>query len=183
VRIIGLTGCARSGKDTVASLIKEYRAGTVLFSFARPMKEFCKMLFGFTHEQLDGDEREVPDSRWTRPDGTPLTARFALQTLGTEWGRNCDSDLWVKACLNTMDRSRANIAVVTDVRFLNEAAALRKAGAELWRVRRAKVNGVGHQSEQFVWSQGMTEHVTREIDNTGTLNDLRHIVAQASRPQ
>ena len=177
--IIALTGYARSGKNTVAKMIaEEYRAlelDAVEIAFADPLKNFCREVFGFDDEQLYGNDRERPDARWTRPDGSPLTARYALQTLGTEWGRNCDPDIWVKVGIAQAHRAltAGEIAVITDCRFLNEARAVRSEGGRVWRVRRGDC-AYAHASEQEIWSPEMRPDV--EIDNTGDLSALREQV-------
>lgn len=181
MKLIGLTGYARSGKDTVAQLIVDaVGGGTEVTSFAQPMKSFCAEVFGFDFDQLYGDKRDTPDPRWTRPDGTPLTPRYALQTLGTEWGRNCDPDIWVKAGLRRAANSPSDVVVFTDVRFLNEAKAIRKAGGELWRVRRGdQPQPHAHSSEAEIWSEAMGLLATQEISNNGTLDDLAWNVRRA----
>jgi hypothetical protein len=87
----------------------------------------------------------------------PLTPRLALQTLGTQWGRALDPDVWIRI---TLRRARAlclsrgarhagtRIPVdagypykikgvaITDCRFPNEASAIRRAGGVIWRVDR-----------------------------------------------
>lgn len=181
MRLIALTGYARSGKNTVASIIRE-EANTLVneIAFADPMKDFCREVFGFSEAQLYGNEREKPDARWTRPDGTPLTARFALQTLGTEWGRACDPNLWVKAGINRARRlfdSGATLVVFTDCRFLNEARAVSEAGGEVWRIRR-DVPQLSHASEREIWSPEMNEFVSAEIDNSESLEATRIRVVQ-----
>lgn len=178
--IIGLTGYARSGKDTVAALIGrlEYeRTGdpdaVASISFAAPMKAFCLELFGFSLDQIYGDLKEEPDPRWTRPDGKPLTPRYALQTLGTEWGRNCDPDLWVKVAMQKAKSAHAaqKLAIITDVRFLNEARAIRDVGGVIWRIYRSG-RAHSHASEAEIWSEKMTELVDSEIVNTASLEAL-----------
>ena len=178
MKIIGLTGYARSGKGTVAQLITSAVGSfTEVTSFAAPMKNFCAELFGFNFDQLYGDKRDDPDPRWTRPDGTPLTSRFALQTLGTEWGRGCDPDIWVKSGLRRAANSASDVVIFDDVRFLNEAKAIRKAGGELWRIRRGdQQRPHAHSSEADIWSEAMGGLVTLEIDNSGTIDDLRWAV-------
>ncbi len=182
MRIIGLTGYARSGKDTVGSLIRQQAAAVGarvdLLSFAAPLKAFCAEVFGFSDDQLYGNGRDTPDSRWTRPDGTPLTARYALQTLGTEWGRNCDPEIWTKAGMRRAAKSFADLVVFTDVRFVNEAAAIRKAGGEIWRIARG-AQAHNHPSEAAIWSPEMDLRITAEIHNTGSLADLAVLVKQA----
>lgn len=184
MRIIGLTGCARSGKDTVAEMLLRTRAwpGPVeRLSFAAPIKRFCREVFGWTEEHTDGALKEAPLKDWTRPSGTPLTPRFAMQTLGTEWGRNCDPDMWVKALLieaAKLRQTNTQLCIVTDVRFVNEAAALRGAGGEIWRIAR-EVPVMTHPSESEIWSAAMHSLVTVDIDNRGALVDTREQVAKA----
>lgn len=130
--IIGITGLTKdnsgrcsiagSGKDTVAARLAE-KHQFVSVALADPMKRFCKEIFGFTDEQLWGpsEARNKPDRRYRRgllvhgrsvgkstdvPDTEPLylTPRYALQQLGTEWGRDCYPDLWVNYCLCVAER-------------------------------------------------------------------------------
>lgn len=85
-----------------------------------------------------------------------LSPRHFLQFFGTEVGRNCYRDVWVDYALRTAAklseggwtyRSEAGLevgltprvpagVVIPDVRFENEVAALRKAGAKLVRLVR-----------------------------------------------
>src|SRR5579863_3132559 len=53
--IIGITGRKRSGKDTVGNYLVEHY-GFVKVSFADTLKEACKIIFGFSDEQVYGDE-------------------------------------------------------------------------------------------------------------------------------
>ena len=185
--IIALTGLAGSGKSTVAEMLNGVQIG-----FADPLKRFCGEVFGFSNEELYGpsEARERYSQVFTRPDGQPLTPRFALQTLGTEWGRNCDPDVWAKAGIaraswlegNRIECPAMGPVVITDLRFVNEARLVREAGGEVWRIRRPgawqtlKLEQM-HPSEREVWSPEMTGYVTREINNAGTLEALRVAVS------
>jgi hypothetical protein len=103
-KIIGLLGHSGAGKDSVAKLAAELCDCTSL-AMADPIKRICKEVFDFSDEQLWGpsEERNKPDKRYHRTNGENvvaigqvyLTPRYACQTLGTEWGRNCYSDVWV----------------------------------------------------------------------------------------
>lgn len=107
--IIGLTGPAGSGKDTVADiLVAEH--GFVKLSLADPIKRAAMEWWDFTEEQLWGpsEMRNKPDKRYPRglpppPEGMGykatdfyLTPRHALQQIGTEVGRAIDPDVWVR---------------------------------------------------------------------------------------
>ena len=108
--IIGLLGVAGSGKDTVADIfVRDHNF--VKVAFADPLKRICKDVFAFTDEQLWGpsEKRNAPDERYLRRKienefldhigDEYLTPRFALQQLGSEWGRNCYPNVWVDYAL------------------------------------------------------------------------------------
>lgn len=75
------------------------------------------------------------------------SVRYILQTIGTEWGRNCiGTNTWVDILLQKAVFK--NKTVVDDVRFLNEAKAIKDAGGLMWKLVRPEVNLVtGHASE------------------------------------
>lgn len=198
MRLIGLCGRARSGKDTVGSMIRDYVAQhgeTVeMIAFAEPLKRFCGEVFGWTDAHLYGHLKDVPDDRYPRPprwrsarerlgrwllglqDGPPvLTPRYAQQTLGTEWGRDCFEDAWVDYGLRRAKASPADWVVITDVRFRNEALAVQAAGGEVWRLNRKgqAIATSGHASE----GQIMTIVPDVDIFNFGTLGELRREVS------
>lgn len=179
--LIGLVGRAGSGKDTVGGFIAgspALKTPTAVTSFAEPMKVFCKEVFDFTHEQLYGPSelRNAPDRRYPRGDGTCLSPREALQTLGTEWGRKCFPDVWVSLAARRARKllDDGTSVVFTDVRFLNEALAIRALNGKLWRIRRPEADAIAsaHQSERELDSEAMKSLITHEIFNTGTLDKL-----------
>lgn len=123
--IVGLSGQAGTGKDTVADVIVRHH-GFVKVALADPIKRICKEVYDFSDEQLYGpsEKRNEPDKRYPRPfteeeqkkaeslRGTDadtlhreypltryLTPRYALQLLGTEWARDCYVDTWVDYAL------------------------------------------------------------------------------------
>ena len=77
--LIGLVGAAHCGKTTVAILLsREHRY--VRLRFADTIKDMLRVL-GLSDEQLDGNLKEVPtDLLYGK------TPRWAMQSLGTEWG-------------------------------------------------------------------------------------------------
>lgn len=161
------------------------------YAFAEPMKNFCKDVFGFSDDELFGpsEARERPSSVFTRPNGTPLTPRFALQTLGTEWGRNCDPDVWAKACIRKILSERdlfdetEKHHVITDLRFVNEARLVREAGGKVIRVFRPQSVPAaalsGHASERDVFSPEMDPLIDFTIYNVAGLDELRLAVEEA----
>lgn len=153
--IVGLCGSAGVGKDTTADrLVRKW--GFQKLSLADPMKEMVKEIYGFSDYQLWGPSgaRNEPDSRYKRPDGTYLTPREALQTLGTEFGRRCWPDTWISLALKRARRmAQETHVVIPDVRFSNELDAIQAAGGKVVRLRRSTavdplaIGVAGHASE------------------------------------
>jgi hypothetical protein len=159
--IIGLCGAARSGKDTVASMLPFNT-----YAFAEPMKEACRVIFGWNDEHLHGELKDVVDPIFN------TSPRHALQTLGTQWGRELvNSNIWLIAAQNKINQSE-NL-ILTDVRFDNEADLILSNGGIIIRVNRKGLVGVlDHVSESGISSS----KITFELDNNGSLNDLRQLV-------
>jgi hypothetical protein len=114
---------------------------------------------------------------WSVKRQPTLTARYVLQTLGTEWGRSLDTDIWVKALIHKITED-GGVGVITDVRFLNEASALQGANRLLIKIERPGSTGLlgsfgAHYSESELESEDMKSliHGTmindRDIENLG----------------
>lgn len=133
----GPWGSAGAGKSTVVQRLSEL--GFLKVNLADPMKEFLQKLFGWSEETLWGSSelRKAPDPVYLDPQGNPITPRRALQTLGTEWGRNLCPDVWLQACDRALIALEPSPTVVGDARFLNELAWFREREALLVRVKRA----------------------------------------------
>lgn len=143
--LIGLAGLKQSGKSTAG----DYLASKYKFehtSFAAPMRRFAMDVLYMNEVQLElGKERPVAFL------GNGVTPRKFLQLLGTEFGREMiHPDLWVRACL--MRVRPENNTVISDVRFDNEAHAIRAMGGKIVRIKRANQapTGDGHASEQGI---------------------------------
>lgn len=147
--IVGLYSPApQSGKSTVAGhLVRTY--GFTRKGFADGLRSMANTLLlslGFTQEQADFYLTTGEGKETVLPELGGRTPRYAMQTLGTEWGRQLlGPDFWVTAVLN--DR-RPDMLVIDDVRFPNEYAAIRREGGEVWKVVRPGAGPTnGHPSE------------------------------------
>lgn len=128
--IIGITGRKYHGKDTVASYFLEDDKYHKI-SFADPLKEICKTLFGFSDEQVYGSLKETIDPNWN------VTPRLVLQFVGTELFRDnigkilpdVGQDFWVRCAINRMnsilEKDPNARFVIPDIRFLNEIEYIR----------------------------------------------------------
>ncbi|MFW9879541.1 MAG: hypothetical protein ACFFG0_41220 [Candidatus Thorarchaeota archaeon] len=102
MNIIGVSGLAGSGKDTVADIMLE-NEGFVKVSLADPLKRFMMDLWEFTPEQLFGVSKHRNDPDYRYPIGSDgfLSPRKALQHLGTEGVRAIDQDAWIRYAIKT----------------------------------------------------------------------------------
>jgi hypothetical protein len=149
--IIGITGKARSGKDTLADYFVK-RHGFRRIAFADPIKRaLCAMLRDPTLFDAERKEAQIPHLGVT-PCRDPITPRLLAQTLGTEWGRNIISpNLWVDLMMREAYLTGANRVVVTDVRFENEADLIRDLGGYIVHIERPGAATVrAHSSEAGV---------------------------------
>ena len=140
--IIGVCGFIGSGKDTVA----DYLVNLHHFrreSFANTLKDAVSAVFGWNRTMLEGrtkqarEWREQTDPWWAERLGIPhLTPRWILQNWGTEVCRkNFHDDIWIASLENKLRNSTDDI-VISDCRFPNEIAAIKKAGGRVVRVVR-----------------------------------------------
>lgn len=178
--LIGLTGLAQSGKDTVADYLVS-RYGFEKRSFAAPLKRVLlaqdpilgmdpmrpghtiKLSHALQNIGEDGVKKIFPEYR------------RLLQQLGTEGIRGIDQDFWVKAATNDLDKERGKY-VFTDVRFPNEAECIGNLRGSLWQVERHLAHKEDtHASES--WAGRMGEDYL--IYNNGSMDKLYNEVEYA----
>ena len=167
--LIAFTGYKGSGKTTASKYlitVQDYEK----LSFASPLKNICKEVFGFTEEQLYGSEKETVDPFWN------IEPRKVLQIVGTELFRkelgrhipNIGEDIWTK-CLQKKIMNNPNAHfVIDDLRFPNEAELIRSLGGKIIRIHRPGTVCDGHDSEKYV------DHIQSDLDimNNGTETEL-----------
>lgn len=144
--LIGLSGPLGAGKSLAARLLSVHY-GLPIVPLAAPLKAMLETL-GVPPANLYGTPAQKAE---------PLamlggkSAREAMQTLGTEWGRQLVSEsLWRDAWL----AKAGTRAIADDVRFADEAEMIRSRGGVVLRiVREVEVFNpatVGHASEDFM---------------------------------
>lgn len=143
--IIGVCGFIGSGKDTIADYLVGFH-GYRRDSFAGTLKDAVAAVFGWDRELLEGRTpearawREQVDLWWAERLGMPnLTPRWVLQYWGTEVCRRAfHDDIWIAALEARLSR-RSDDTVISDVRFPNEIASIRRAGGCIVWVRRGEL--------------------------------------------
>jgi dephospho-CoA kinase len=173
-KILGLSGYAQSGKDTIADyLVKNY--GYTKISFADPIR---KALYTLNPKIDIADMRGVPLSAavdglgWENVKADSPDTRELLQRMGTEVGRDLfGKDFWVnQAILKAREHDKV---VFADVRFQNEVEAILGHSGAVWRVSKPDVEAVNrHVSETALDNYNFK----KQIHNIGSLEDLYQIV-------
>lgn len=156
MRLIGIAGKARSGKDTAANyLLEKLGDDWSSASFADPMKA----MLGVIGVNCSDAAKDLPKNQYG------VSTRHMLQTLGTEWGRDgIGSDFWI----DVFEMYNAGQSVIVpDVRFENEADLIRKHGVLIHVQGRGGISG-NHVSEQSL----PIKDGDIVIDNNGSLAEL-----------
>lgn len=202
MNLLGLCGLAGAGKDTAADvLVRDH--GYAKVSLADPMKRAVASWFGWDVARLWGpsENRNAPDPAWNG-----LSARRALQFLGTEIGRELARDVWIRYAIRTartlleepetsytktagvsfetyrrgtlLDIGTHGVAI-PDVRFENELAAIHEAGGRVIRIVRssAGLSGATAAHTSETEQAGISDSAfDGVIYNDGTLDDLARAI-------
>lgn len=174
--LIGISGYARVGKDTLASFIVGH--GYEQRSFAAPLKQ---MLYDLnptvrlgrdardacTGDYIYATIQEIVDSVGWEGAKTDTEVRQLLQRLGTDAGRkNLGENVWVDALLNAPSAGRV---VVADCRFPNEAQAIRDDGGIVIRLTRPGFGPVNAHVSETALDTFWFDCV---VQNNGAIGDL-----------
>jgi hypothetical protein len=173
ITVIGMSGWARAGKDTVADhLVANY--GYTKMSFAEPMKRALVAL----NPKIDyGNMRLnlswlVDRGGWEELKSLSTEIRPLLQRFGTEVGREMfGENFWVDLAISQIPDGAK--VVFADVRFPNEADAIRNLHGEVWRITR---DGFGPANDHI--SEHALDDYTfdQAIDNDSDLESLYRVV-------
>lgn len=139
-KLIGFCGYAGAGKTTAARALLRNMQPARILSFAAPLKAMIRAL------GVDpNDRKEEP-----HPLLCGKSPRHAMQTLGTDWGRELIGDeLWLRSWAHRYERTRGTV-IVDDVRFQNEADLIRAYGGVLVRVDRLGAVQVGQHPSELI---------------------------------
>ena len=186
--IIGVSGKAQSGKDTVSKMIIYtiwyYSCSQRLFpfgldhynriyeiiinsnywyktSFANKLKQCLGNILNVRVSQFEDNEFKKSEIEWLG-----ITVRELLQKFGTAIRNEVCDDFWVKACLK--DYNKNDNWVISDVRFKSEAKGIKDLEGILLRVNREGA-GAGNHISEIDLDDYSFDYV---INNDGSMEDL-----------
>lgn len=172
INIIGLTGAARAGKDSVADVLTREH-GYIRFAFADELRIMLMEI-----NPMICIEHSESMMAWMPLDDAVLAygwdfvkehgGRELLQNLGAAVRRR-DPEFWINIVRKQMERDWSRSMVITDCRHLNELAFIRSVGGKIWRIERPGVGPINDHVSEHEWRQDVPEKV---LKNDGNLSDL-----------
>ena len=131
MKLIGITGKARSGKDTIAEYLWSRHCFTRI-ALADPLKLAAQAAFRLGHQQTFNDAlKEIAIHPWG------LSPRQIFQKTGDIYKAAFGEDFWVRRWMLSYEMFKdTDHIVVPDIRFDEEAAVIKELGGTLIRVVR-----------------------------------------------
>jgi hypothetical protein len=182
--IIGLSGYARSGKDTVADyLVENYAFKRV--AFADGIRDFLLTINPFIPNAYFLKD-VVEHEGWDVAKSMPYVRKM-LQDTGVYARDNWGASFWINHAFRHMDKNlrdeqdELHHIVITDVRFKNEADAISGWVAKngtLIRVNRTDVNPINNHISETDLDDYVFKHI---LDNDSDLFDLHLKVEELMR--
>lgn len=165
--LIGFCGYKGSGKDQAAELllVNGYSSAKMaggLKAMMRALLDFRGCPADHIERMIEGDKKEWPT--YFLGGKSP---RVAMQTLGTEWGRDLiNQSLWTESIADHIREADTNL-VVTDIRFHNEVDLIHELGGVVIRIHRPSAipEGSLHESENLI----------SELDDDYQVNNVKSI--------
>lgn len=189
--ILGISGKAGAGKDTVCKMIvytiwyynysqrlqpfslEHYnntyeKFGDVIdftcwykTSFANKLKQCLSNILNVSISKFEDNEFKKSEVEWLG-----ITVRELLQKFGTAIRNEVSDDFWVKACLNNLEKD--DDYLITDVRFKSEAKGIKDLEGIIVRVNREGA-GAGNHISEIDLDDYPFDYV---INNDGDMEDL-----------
>ena len=155
--LIGLGHKARQGKNTVAVEMLNacpLDCAVHMLAFADGVRKETNTAIrqaGGVRELIEGWQTAGIMPEWVRAESYPAKQRTLLQWYGTDYRRGKDPDYWVKRMDQTLLDLLPDVAIITDVRFPNEAEYIRSRGGfnvQLIRTTPPDIVVPEHESEK-----------------------------------
>ena len=151
--IIAFAGRKQSGKSTLCTQVvnfiydlEQLEDQAAIYNFADPLKNVCMDILGLSFDQCYGTDDQKNELVNCYKDGNQMTARQVLQTVGTEFFRSIQHNVWADATIRRIQQDNPLVALIGDCRFPNEVEAVKRAGGTVIKLTRNLYNS-DHASE------------------------------------
>jgi hypothetical protein len=179
--IIGLSGYARSGKDTVAGMLMGIH-GFERAAFADKIREFLLEIDPLVmHNGIDFRLQDIVESKgWETAKTDHPEVRRLLQDLGVGARKLFGDGFWVDQVVGQFGHDWWGYdkkVVITDVRFINEAKAIKGKGGQVWRINRINVGPANsHVSEIELDDWDFDGVITNNSDMPNLIKQIRALL-------
>ena len=148
--IIGIAGRARVGKDTFADYLQKYatserKLNVNIYSFAVAVKQVIGDTFDISMEMIE--KYKITDEPYPE---THMTMRKMLQFVGDGFRKFKDT-VWIEKVVRQIKEDAPDIAIISDVRYKNEADMIRKDGGVVVLVYREEVSNNDDHPSETAW--------------------------------
>lgn len=180
-RVIGLSGYAQSGKDTVGNIIAR------LYGHRRtsPSDVLREFLYAQDLFLPDGQRLNdlVDEVGWEEARRQEPWIRVLQQHTGTEAGRNIlGPDVWTRVMFKRY--TAGGLIVDSSVRFENEAANVKAAGGVMLRVIRPGVRPVNsHASDTALDHYAFDDIIVNDGDLLDLEGEVQRVLGEFDGPQ
>jgi hypothetical protein len=173
--IIGISGYARSGKDTIAGMLIGLH-GYERVAFADPIRS---LLYEMNPQVNHLSLRSIVDEYgWETAKATPEVRRL-LQDLGVGARKIFGPQFWVHEAMKAMlNNPKTDLKyVITDVRFANEADMIKANNGQVWRVERQGVIPVNnHISEHSLDDYSFDAVINNDSDIPSLTGQIQQLL-------
>jgi hypothetical protein len=170
--LIGISGKKRTGKDTVARMLRASMPDddVVFMAFADHLKSICSVAFDVPIQAYyDQDKKES----WRGEFGTPREQMIKLaDAIKREYGHNFFVDFVRHRISETWKEHPGIPIIVTDVRYPAEATMIRDLHGIIMHVDRNTGEHSDHSSEAGL----VREPQDIVLDNNGSIDNLLNLV-------
>jgi hypothetical protein len=164
--IIGLSGYAGVGKDTLAKYIVELDPSFEIKKFSGKLKEVASLLTGIPVDSFENQKFKTMELS-----GWDMTVRELLQKLGTEAIRDgLHEDAWVNALFANYHQGEN--WVITDMRFPNEYEAVKRFGGMAVRLWRPNVNPINYHESEVALDNHAFDYIASNEGNEDDWKDV-----------
>lgn len=174
--LLGIKGKIGAGKTESAKILKKHFP-SMEYAMADPIKQIGRIL-GFSDEELYGTQKQKlqKNKYWG------ISSREFLQTFGTEVCRNFlptvipqMNNIWVRNFEIFCQKNQGNNIIVSDVRFLDEAASIKKLGGIIIEVQRPDLKSADVLSHNIHQSETEQDQIESDylIMNNSTIKHLQ----------
>lgn len=175
--LIGITGKALSGKDTVGDILFMH-FDFINMPFARPLKLAAAAAFGDLLENYHIQARKAEVNPYWE-----VTRRQQLQDFGEAMCVQFGEDFWIRRWFLDYIRLRdTDNIVVTDVRKDIEADYIRSLGGRIIHLYRSGAGLSGHEANHKTEQGILAKAGDLTLVNDSTLGDLErqvlHLIAE-----